>query len=96
MRVRQGWSGETSPNVWQKISVELEEEDLRRLVVDAGIDPAALPTEAAFQLLEIEAERLVIAKLVGRFGMTVADGAQRVAALGQQRTQLLDMLRRTS
>jgi hypothetical protein len=37
MRVKQGWSGEIAPNQWAKVDLELEEEDLRRLLAAAGL-----------------------------------------------------------
>lgn len=94
MKVRQGWSGEIEPNRWGKFDIELEEEDLRRTLTDAGL-PADIPVPltTAFQLLEIEAERLVLAKLITRYNYPTETGRNRMAELVQARTKLLDKLR---
>lgn len=66
MRVRMGWSGETQTNVWQKVNVELEQEDLLRLLVEYQIPDelvTRLPTKLLFQLLQNEAECLLLNKL---------------------------------
>lgn len=91
MKVRHGWSGEVKPNVWGKASVELEEDDLRRLLVQAGL-PGDHPVSVAnaYQLLEVEAERLLTAKLISRYGY---DGAEQLAALGAQREALFTKLK---
>lgn len=61
-----GWSGETSNNTWQKVDIELEEEDLYRLMQENGF-PAdlhrRLPTKLCYQLLQNEAEILLMRKL---------------------------------
>lgn len=91
MKVRHGWSGEIKPNVWGKAQIELEEEDLRRLLLQNGL-PADFPISVAhaYQLLEVEAERLLTAKLISRYGF---DGQNILTALTEQRTQLIDKLK---
>ncbi len=73
MRVKHGWSGEVSTNRWAKVDVELDDEDLRRLVKERtglGVEALAhLSHSAAFSLLESEAERLLYIKLCQRHGM---------------------------
>lgn len=94
MKVRQGWSGEIEPNRWGKFDLELEEEDLRRLLADAHL-PAdtPVPLALAFQLLENEAEFLVLAKLVTRYGYPNETGRERMAQLTTAKGKLLDKLR---
>lgn len=96
MHVRQGWSGEVKPNQWAKFDVELDEGDLQRLLLMAGIDtlsPAALPVSLAFQLLEVEAEFLVIAKLVARYEYPAEQAGPQFKALDKQKGALLDRIR---
>lgn len=66
MRVKMGWSGEIEADRWQKLDVGLEQEDLVRLLVENDI-PAQLvdrlPTRVLFQLLQNEAEILLLNKL---------------------------------
>lgn len=90
MRVRQGWSGEYKPNRWGKFSVELDEEDLRRILMEH--QPADLveqtsktiPVLLAYRLLEIEAERLVVRKLCTRYEFDADEGAQEIGRLNEE------------
>lgn len=66
MRVRLGWSGETESNTWHKVDIELEEEDLTRLLRENQLPEelsARLPTKVCFQLMQNDAEVLLLAKL---------------------------------
>lgn len=76
-----GWSAEIAPNKWAKIDITLEEEDLRRLVGDAA---PTLSTTVAYQLMELESERLLYAKLVQRYGYDPVEGKEIIARLGEQ------------
>lgn len=66
MRVRMGWSGETEPNTWQKLDVELEQDDLERIFRENDLPDGLherLPTKVCFTLLNNEAESLLLSKL---------------------------------
>lgn len=66
VRVRMGWSGETQPNTWQKIDIELEEEDLQRLMRENDLPDDLqyrLPTKVCYQLLQNEAEVMLLNKM---------------------------------
>ena len=66
MRVRMGWSGETQPNTWQKLDVELEQEDLERIFRENDLPEGLhdrLPTKVCFTLVNNEAEALLLNKL---------------------------------
>lgn len=66
VRVRMGWSGETQPNTWQKVDIELEEEDLHRLMQENDLPDRLqdkLPTRVCYQLLQNEAEVMLLNKL---------------------------------
>ena len=97
MRVRQGWSGEIKPNVWGKVSVEVDETDLHRALIEAGIDAAPgdarVPPTAAFGLLDIDCERLLLAKLMARFDYPEQTGRARLAELAQGRERVLERIR---
>ncbi len=96
MRVRQGWSGEFRPNVWGKVSVELDEIDLYRALQEAGLDilaqTARIPLTAAFQLLDADSERLLLAKLVARYGAPREEASARMAELGASRRSAIDQI----
>lgn len=84
MRVRQGWSGEVEPNRWAKFDLELEEDDLRRVLQQhdlVGVDP---PLATCFQILELEAERLVMVKLMTRYGYPEVAGRDRLNKINSQ------------
>ncbi len=94
MQVRQGWSGEVEPNRWAKFDVELDENDLRRLFIEAGIDFVTdLTTAEAFQLLETEAERLVIVKLITRYNYPQAEGSVKLQRLPAARNVIIDAIK---
>lgn len=68
VRVRMGWSGETESNVWQKVDVELEQDDMVRLFREHDLPDGLherLPTKVCFQLVQNEAEMCLLTKLKG-------------------------------
>lgn len=96
MRVRHGWSGETSSNRWAKFDLELEEEDLRRLLTSKDLPASTVDTlslNQAFRLLEIEAERLVLVKLAARFGYDPAEARSQIKELAAESDTILAPLR---
>lgn len=98
VRVRAGWSGQTgtNPDTWGKADVELEEDDLRRLVSgicgprDVDIVCKIIPTALAYQLLEVEAEILIYTKLMIRHGYPADQGRAKLDELRQQKAALSD------
>lgn len=83
MRVRMGWSGETESNVWQKLDVELEQDDLVRIFRENDLPDGLherLPTKVCFQLLQNEAETLLLGKL-RRMGYPEGTANARIAQL---------------
>lgn len=91
MQVRHGWSGEVSTNRWAKFDITLEEEDLRRILGEA-YETRNLSTSVAYQLLELEAERLVLAKLVARYGYNPAEGRAAMMKLEQDKQNLVSQV----
>lgn len=93
--MRVGWSGELKPNQWFKVS--LDEEDLRRLLFHNNlghIDPAAVPVEWAFALLDGEAERMTLAKMiVAAPGFPADEGRARIEQLTAIRVTILAQLK---
>ncbi len=88
--MRTGWSGEVRPNVW--IKVDADDTDIRRMLAEAGFagaDPAKVPTWLAFKLLDIETERLILAKMMARYGHDPEAGRARMAELNEQRDQAM-------
>ncbi len=95
MRVKQGWSGEIEPNKWAKVDVEVDEQDLGRMLREAGIEVPLdrVPLLTAYSLLEAEAERLVLLKLMIRLGYPQEQGSKELAAFEQSKINMLDNLR---
>ncbi len=95
MLVRQGWTGEVQENRWAKIDVELDEGDLGRLLREAGITAPTegVPLLLAYSLLEVEAERLVLMKLIIRHGYSKEQGSRELSEFEQSRTALIGQIR---
>lgn len=77
-----GWSGETEPNQWNKADVTVDEGDLDRLLNEAGLPGGLggkLPTKLVFQLLQNEAEMLLMTRLIGH-GYPQEQGNGRIEA----------------
>lgn len=98
MKIRQGWSGQVArdPDRWAKFDIELEEDDLRRMLlagrVPEGIATKLITTTTAFQLMELEAEILIYVKLIARYGYPAAEGTTKITELKKQKQELLDKL----
>lgn len=96
MRVRMGWSGETQKNIWQKVDVELEQEDLLRIFRENELPEELherLPTKLCFQLLQNEAEGLLLNKL--RFlGYPVDKANARMAVLIGSTTEIVGAIKK--
>lgn len=95
MRVRVGWSGETSTNVWQKVDVELEEEDLHRVIHTAKLPDeliGRLPAKVCYQLLQNEAETMLLTKL-STLGYPQEQASSRIAQLSNGSAEILSAIR---
>lgn len=91
-----GWSGETSSNVWQKVDVELEQEDLLRVFRERQLDPELnerLPTAVCFQLLQNEAEFLLLQKLK-TLGYPLDKAAARLAVVMSSTKEIVEAINR--
>jgi len=95
VKVRQGWSGEIRPNIWAKVSVEVDDGDLHRMLAVAGLleRVEALSVAEAFQLLDAESELLLLAKLMTRYGQNDQAAKDRIVELSQVKSRLLARLR---
>lgn len=95
MRIRVGWSGETQSNRWEKVDVELEEEDLQRLVRENGFPEDLhnrLPVKVCFQLLQNEAEVLLLSKLK-MLGYPIDKASARMAVLMGSTQEIVGQIR---
>lgn len=101
MKVEQGWSGEIRPNEWVKFKVTCDETDLTRiLATESTVDSASalddlmrrLPVHLAYGLLEIEAEKYVVHKLVTRYDFAVDAGREKLSDLETARAALLSKI----
>lgn len=97
MQVMQGWSGEVKPNQWAKVDVTLTDIDLLRILIGAGIEiaPERVPIVLAYQLLDAEAERFVLAKLIRAHGYPPEQGKARLIELAQVSRDILTKIRDT-
>lgn len=102
MQVRVGWSGEIGNNVWRKADVELDEIDLYRMLSEAEVVSGdgesdtrvmnQISTKVAFQLLQAEAETVLLSKLVS-MGYEVTKANERIAKFQAQNEHVLAALR---
>lgn len=95
MRVGQGWSGEVKPNVWAKVNIELDDSDIQRVLNEENLHNLAVtdvPTDLAYQLLDILAERYVMAKLIHSHGFDPEKGMGRMMELDVNRRKVLGQL----
>lgn len=95
MRVRMGWSGETDPNIWQKLDVELEQEDLERIFREHDFPDGLhqrLPTKVCFALLRNEAEVLLLNKLTC-MGYPLGKANARIAMLLETTDQIVNSIK---
>lgn len=86
MRVRQGWSGEVSNGRWAKVSVELDDVDVSRVLHEEGLLDLAIsdiPATLTYQLLDILGERYVMAKLMSRYDYPYDQGMTRLGELNE-------------
>jgi hypothetical protein len=96
VRVRLGWSGETAATTWQKVDIQLEQVDLERLFVENGMAAeinTRLPTRVCYQLLQNEAERLLLSKLT-TFGYPSDKASARAAVLAGQSAEIIDQIQK--
>lgn len=95
MRIRHGWSGEYQSNHWGKLDVSLGEEDVFRLLEEAGIDAATadLTTTEAYVLLNSEAQRLLIAGMMERYEYPAQQGKDEIALHSTHRKSVLDTVK---
>lgn len=98
MKVRLGWSGEIARNRWAKTDITLDEYDLARMIYHAGIDVGELqlvPPGLLYRLLDVEAERLLMTKLVTRYGDDPSEGRARIEECNRDKELLLDRIRKS-
>lgn len=90
-----GWSGETESNNWRKFDVELEQEDLTRILrendLPDGIDER-LPTKLCFQLLQNEAECLLLEKMKS-VGYPTVRADERISFLVGKSGEIIDAIK---
>jgi hypothetical protein len=89
-----GWSGETQTNTWQKVDVELEQEDLIRIFRENDLPDGLherLPTKVCYTLLQNEAETLLLSKL-RTLGYPVEKANARMAVLMGSSTEIISQI----
>lgn len=95
MRVKVGWSGETSSNIWQKADVELGEDDLVRMLAEHDLSTGTLalklPVPVVYELLASEAEQLLLKKLT-TLGYPGSQAAERIDALRVSQDALMQAI----
>jgi hypothetical protein len=64
MKVTKGFSEELKSCSWAKVDVELDEDDLLRLLLENDRSPESLTLSTAYAILSAEAERLLTVEYV--------------------------------
>jgi len=96
MRVRQGWSGETAPNQWNKFDVTTDETDLARILARGGLpEDIKVTTKTAYVLLATEAEILLTTARMRYSSLSAEQAHLDIQPLVQLRESHLEMLRVT-
>lgn len=95
MRVRAGWSGEMANQSWRKADVDCDESDIVRIAMEFSFNPSQVTTVLAYRLLEAEANRLLMAQLIQRFGPQFGTDAYRAEyqRYDSDRTQAINEVR---
>lgn len=96
MEVRIGNSIELADTSWRRQDITLDETDLQRLLIDAGHNPDIfVPTDKAFRILELEAQRLLLYQMIVRYeiAMKTSENIALVQRYKKQRDDLLDSLK---
>lgn len=98
MQVRVGNSVEMADGSWRKQDITLDEDDLFRLLEEANCDVGQtnISSQEAFQILEAEAQRLLLAMMITRYStmMRSSENIAQVEAYKTQRDSLLNALRK--
>lgn len=92
-QVKVGWSAEVKPDEW--IRLDLDEEDLLSILVAVSypLDRRShIPTHVAYQLLDLECQRLLTAKLAADYGMEPDEARTKIAELKKRQDVLLAQL----
>ena len=95
VRVRMGWSGEVESNVWQKLDVELEQDDLIRLFREHDLPDGLherLPTKVCYQLVQNECELLLLTRLKA-LGYPAERANNRMAVLLGSTKEIVDTIK---
>jgi hypothetical protein len=89
-----GWSGETSSNVWRKASIELDSDDLARLLREYDLDAVnAYDTHELYELLDLECERLLTVKVAQLVGASQEETKSRLSNVIARRDALVVRLK---
>lgn len=96
MEVHIGTSVEMADTSWRRQDITLDETDLKRLLIAAGLEPDAfVPTQIAFLILEAEAQRLLMAMMISRFStmMNSDENKKQMLKYQHQRDAYLNSLK---
>lgn len=91
MKVTLGYSREHPGGTkWSKADVMLEEEDLKRLLIDNGIDPTIqVKANLVFQLLNAEGEIYLLAKQKSEGLVSAEDAVAHATTLREYQNKLI-------
>lgn len=96
MRVFCGWTEESELGRRTTFTVELDSDaDLRHVALDAGLPAEVIPNlgvMAAYDLLRIEAERLVLLQLLDQEPAKAAEHRVRLDGLSRRKAQVVEEL----
>lgn len=90
MRVMVGWSAEVASGVWDKIDVTYDETDWDKLVFELNLSGLDVPSQLKFQLMEVEAQRMVAAHVATGHPDLRESAKRKLAELTERRSSLVN------
>lgn len=94
MQVEAGFSGEMPNGTWRKLSVSVDEMDLRRILHAAGYDGRrdTLAEIDVFRLLSAEANTLMYSEMATHLGYPVEDAKAQISSAVKDQKSVLSKI----
>lgn len=92
MRVMVGWSAEVAAGVWDKVDVTYDETDWDSIVFEQNLVGITVPSHLKFQMMEVEAQRMVAAHVASGHPDLRASARVKLSELTDRRTALVNKI----
>lgn len=92
MRVMIGWSAEVAAGVWDKVDVTYDETDWDSIVFECNFVGILVPSHLKFQMMEVEAQRMVAAHVASGHPDLRASARVKLSELTDRRTALVNKI----